>query len=57
MVSVTYCREQAEHCIRSADLALGEIEAKAIREIGYTWKRLASQIERYNDAFVRRTAS
>jgi hypothetical protein len=35
MMSVTYCREQAEHCIRSADLALSEIEAKAIGEIGY----------------------
>jgi hypothetical protein len=42
-----YCLEQAEECLRLMKSAESETEARALRELAYSWKRVAGQIDRY----------
>ena len=42
-----YCLEQAEECLRLMKSAESETEARVLRELAYSWKRVAGQIDRY----------
>jgi hypothetical protein len=42
-----YCLEQAEECLRLMKSAENETEARVLRELAYSWKRVAGQIDRY----------
>ena len=41
------CREQSEECLRLRKLAGSEAEARLLRELSNSWKRLAGQLDRY----------
>jgi hypothetical protein len=42
-----YCLEQAEECLRLMRSAKSEAEARVLRDLANSWKRLAGQMERY----------
>ncbi len=53
MYSAKDCRDQSEKCRRLEASAQSEAEADALRNIAYSWSRLAGQIDRY-DALMRK---
>ena len=48
MDSAQRCRDQAAECIRLMDLAPTKDQARTLRNISFSWSRLAGQIERHN---------
>jgi hypothetical protein len=52
MDSAQHCLDQSAECRRIVKLAQSEVEARALKEISRSWRRLANQIDRY-DALVR----
>jgi hypothetical protein len=42
-----YCLEQAEECLRLMTSAENETEARVLRDLANSWKRLAGQMNRY----------
>jgi hypothetical protein len=42
-----YCLEQAEECLRLMKSAASETEARVLRDLANSWKRVAGQIDRY----------
>jgi uncharacterized membrane protein YkvA (DUF1232 family) len=41
------CREQSDECLRLMNLAQSETEARLLRDLAYSWVRIANQTERY----------
>jgi hypothetical protein len=52
MDSAQHCLDQRAECIRLMKSAKSKNETEALRNISYSWLRLAGQIDRYN-AMVR----
>ena len=48
MESAQRCRDQAAECIRLMKSAPTEDQARTLRNISFSWSRLAGQIERHN---------
>jgi FixJ family two-component response regulator len=49
MDSAKHCRDQAEECLRLVKSTQSEAQARVLRNISYSWSRLAGQIDRYNE--------
>ena len=41
------CREQSDDCLRLMNMAQNQSEARLLRDIAYSWVRIANQTERY----------
>jgi hypothetical protein len=52
MDSAQHCLDQRAECIRLMKSAKSKNETEALKNISYSWLRLAGQIDRYN-AMVR----
>ena len=48
MDSAQRCRDQAAECIGLMGLAPAKDQARTLRNISFSWSRLAGQIERHN---------
>jgi hypothetical protein len=47
MQAAKQCRAHADECLRLAQSAQSETEAKLLRSISHSWVRVANQIDRY----------
>lgn len=49
MENARNCRSQSVECLQLSRFAPNPAEAKILKDIAYSWMRLANQIERYNE--------